>query len=74
MPCLTRRLDLRHAYASQILSVLRHTGVVVARRDGNMVFYRLASDKMSAACEIVRGFIKEQLQHKQDILPRRRDN
>jgi DNA-binding transcriptional ArsR family regulator len=65
---LAERLDLRHSYASQILSVLRHTGVVIARRDGNMVYYRLASEKMITACEIVRGFIIEQLKRQQSII------
>lgn len=65
---LAKSLELRHSYASQLLSILRNSGVVKTRRDGNMVYYRLASDKMVTACDIVHEIILEQLQCQKDML------
>jgi DNA-binding transcriptional ArsR family regulator len=65
---LARNLELRHSYASQLLSILRNAGVIKARRDGNMVYYRLASEKMTTACDIVSEVIVEQLQTQRDML------
>ena len=65
---LAESLELRHSYTSQLLAILRGTGVIKARRDGNMVYYRLSSDKMTIACDIVQEIILEQLEHQRDIL------
>ena len=65
---LAASLDLRQSYTSQLLAILRHAGVIRSRRQGNMVYYRLASDKMMTACEMVREIIMEQLVRQQDII------
>ena len=65
---LARSQGLRHSYASQLLSILRNAGVIKARRHGNMVYYRLTSDKMTTACDMVCEIIVEQLQHQRDML------
>lgn len=38
---------------SQHLAVLRHAGLVVARRDGNAVFYRLADQRVLEAYRLI---------------------
>lgn len=41
------------ANASQHLAVLRHAGLVTARRDGTSIHYRLAMPKILDACDTV---------------------
>lgn len=40
---LERRLDLRQSTLSQQLTVLRRHGLVITRRDGKRIFYRMDS-------------------------------
>ena len=43
---LEAHLGLRQAYISQQLSVLREAGLIVDRRDGWNIFYRVADDRI----------------------------
>lgn len=47
-------------YISQQLSVLREAGLVEDRRDGQTVFYRLASPKILELIRIGREMVQEQ--------------
>ena len=38
---------------SQHLAVLRNSGLVLTRRDGNAIFYRLADDRVLEACRLL---------------------
>jgi ArsR family transcriptional regulator len=49
---LTAALEQRQPYVSQQLSVLRKAGLVVARRDGSMVFYRISDPHVLAILSI----------------------
>lgn len=46
-------LSLRQAAVSQQLSRLRHEGLVVSRRDGKAIFYRLADERPRRILEAV---------------------
>ena len=59
---LTSRLGLPQANISQHLSLMRKRGVVTTRREGTTIFYRLASEKIAEACDIVRCVLAEQLE------------
>ena len=48
-------LDKRQAYVSQQLMVLRDAGLVVDRRDGLNVFYRLADTAAADALAVILG-------------------
>lgn len=52
-------LDISQSNASQHLAVLRERGIVVGRREGTTVFYRLTSTKVVAAIDLLREFIRE---------------
>lgn len=58
---LASALGIRKANASQHLMVLRGKGIVATRRDGQSVFYRLASSKVIQACDLMRQVLLEQL-------------
>ncbi len=53
---------------SQHLAVLRHRGIVTARRDGLNVFYRCANSKMLKACELLRQVLLEQLAEGHELM------
>jgi DNA-binding transcriptional ArsR family regulator len=48
---LTEILEQRQPYVSQQLSILREAGLVSDRRDGTLIFYRLADDGLARLLE-----------------------
>ncbi len=60
---LTDALGIRKANVSQHLAVLRAKGIVVARRDGQTIFYRLATPKVIQACDLMRQVLLKHLEH-----------
>ncbi len=50
---LADELEIAQAATSQHLAVMRKAGVVETRKDGNFVFYRLASPKIAEACAVM---------------------
>lgn len=46
---------------SQHLNVMRDAGLVVSRRDGNTIYYRLAYPQITSACDIVSDVLRAQL-------------
>ncbi len=65
---LTKALGIRQANLSQHLAVLRQRGVLVTRRDGPNVYYRIANPKIIKACNLIREVLLEQLQSNQSII------
>ncbi len=61
------RLGIPQANISQHLAILRKHGVVLTRREGTSVFYRLASGKIAEACNLVRGVLSDQLESNSDL-------
>ena len=53
-------IGARKANVSQHLSVMRRRGIIVGRRSGTSVYYRLASPKVIQACELMREVLVEQ--------------
>jgi ArsR family transcriptional regulator len=56
---LVRVLGLRKANVSQHLAVLRHQGLVKARKQGLSVFYRIADPRIVEPCRIFRDLTKQ---------------
>ena len=44
---IARSMGIPKANASQHLSIMRQKGLIIARREGTMIYYRLASPKRS---------------------------
>ena len=55
-------VDLNQTTVSQHISILKQHGVLIARRDGNNIYYKVANPRIIDACclvrEIVVGFLK----------------
>ena len=58
---LATALGIRKANVSQHLMVLRAKGIVIARREGQAVYYRLVSPKVSQACDLMREVLLQRL-------------
>ncbi len=61
---LIKKVGLSKANLSQHMSVLRSKGVILARREGVNVYYRIANPKIIQACSLMREVLLEQLQEK----------
>jgi ArsR family transcriptional regulator, virulence genes transcriptional regulator len=52
---------------SQHLAILRQRQIVKTRKAGSSIYYRVASPKISQACDMIREVLLEQLSQKQEI-------
>jgi DNA-binding transcriptional ArsR family regulator len=64
---LTQTLGATQSNVSQHLAILRQRRIVKTRKDGTNIYYRVASPKISQACDMVREVLIEQLNEKQDL-------
>jgi ArsR family transcriptional regulator, virulence genes transcriptional regulator len=61
-------LKVPKANLSQHMTVLRNKGIVVVRREGNTVYYRLARPKILTAFDLMREILFEVLEEQQKLL------
>jgi ArsR family transcriptional regulator, virulence genes transcriptional regulator len=59
---LVEALEISQANLSQHLSVMRQRGIVMTRREGLKVFYRLSNSKITQACDLMRQVLLENLE------------
>ncbi len=67
---IARTVGARKANVSQHLAVMRHRGIVQARRQGLNIYYRLTSPKIVQACELMREVLLEQVAGRTEALAR----
>ncbi len=65
---LASELEIAQATTSQHLAVMRKTGVVETRKEGNFVYYRLADAKIAEACAVMSRAIVDLLMSQQEKL------
>jgi ArsR family transcriptional regulator len=65
---LIERIGLSKANLSQHMSVLKSKGVILTRREGVNIYYRIANPKIIQACHLIREVLLEQLQEKGKML------
>ena len=58
---LVANLGLPQGNVSRHLAILRERGVVLTRRQGTSIYYRLADPKIGDACDLVREVLRNQL-------------
>ncbi len=58
---LAEAMGISQPNVSQHLAVMRRAGIVVARREGLNVWYRIASPKIVRACGLMRDVLVENL-------------
>ena len=64
---LTQKIGASQSNISQHLSILRQRQIVKTRKEGSNIYYRVASPKISQACDMVHEVLIEQLSQKQEI-------
>jgi ArsR family transcriptional regulator len=57
---LVNALGASKANVSQHLAVMRHKGILVTRRDGVNIYYRVANPKVIEACTLMKEVLFEQ--------------
>jgi len=65
---LLDKLHVSKANLSQHLAVLRNYRIIVQRRDGVNMFYRLSDQRMMKACDFIREVLFNQLAEDNDLL------
>lgn len=65
---LVSALGLPQSNVSRHLAVLREGGIVLTRRDGTTIYYRLASPKIGEACDLVRDVLESHLAESQALV------
>ena len=59
---LATRLGVAMGNLSQHLSMMKQRRVLLSRKEGNIVYYRLANLKMLKAFDLIREILLEQMQ------------
>ncbi|MBI4632162.1 MAG: winged helix-turn-helix transcriptional regulator [Chloroflexi bacterium] len=59
---IVEAMEISQANLSQHLTVMRQKGIVVPRREGVNVYYRLSNPKIIKACDLMRQVLLEHLQ------------
>jgi ArsR family transcriptional regulator len=67
-------LKVAKANLSQHLSVMRQKGILATRRDGTVIYYRLATPRITEACKIMRQVLMEVLAAKEAFSQRLMDS
>jgi ArsR family transcriptional regulator, virulence genes transcriptional regulator len=65
---LTQTIGASQSNISQHLAILRQRQIVKTRKDGTNIYYRVASPKISQACDMVREVLIDQLSEKQELV------
>jgi DNA-binding transcriptional ArsR family regulator len=71
---MVEALKVAKANLSQHLSVMRQKGILASRREGTMIYYRLATPRITEACKIMRQVLLEVLRAKEGFSQRLMDS
>ena len=55
------RLGLAPANLSQHLTMMRERRILISKKDGNVVYYRIANPRLLEAFDLLRGILFEQI-------------
>ena len=58
---MVNAMKIAKANLSQHLSIMRQKGILLTRREGTMIYYRLARPKITEACTIMREILMDSL-------------
>jgi len=65
---LTQKVGISKANLSQHMSILIQKGVVLSRREGINVFYKLSDERITKACDLMREVLIKNLEQNKNIL------
>jgi len=64
---LAEATGVRMANLSQHLAIMRSTNMVLARREGVSVYYRLADSRIIQAFDLITQVLLDQMAHEEDL-------
>ena len=67
---LAERMDVKVSNLSQHLSIMKNKGILISRRDGVHIYYRISNPKVIKACSLMKEVMTELL-HDQGKLSKR---
>lgn len=67
---LAELTDVPQANISQHLTVLRQNNVVITRREGANIYYKIANPKILQACDLMREVLLEKLAESEKLVKR----
>ncbi len=67
---LTELAGVPQANVSQHLTVLRQNNVVITRRNGANIYYKIANPKILQACDLMREVLLEKLAENEKLVKR----
>ena len=65
---LLEKMHISKANLSQHMSILIQKGVVISRREGINVFYKLSDERITRACDLMREVLLKRLEENSKIL------
>ena len=65
---LTEMLGARQSNLSQHLSLMVSSGILLQRKEGTGVYYKLATEKIATACRIMREVLIENLKKQSELI------
>ncbi len=65
---IQEKLGIEQANLSQHLALMREKGIVIPRREGSNVYYRLSNPKITQACDLMRQVLLEHLEADADLV------
>ena len=65
---LTQKIHISKANLSQHMSILIEKGVVLSRREGINVFYKLSDERITKACDLMRDVLIKNLEQNKIML------
>ncbi|HLE31886.1 MAG TPA: metalloregulator ArsR/SmtB family transcription factor [Bacteroidota bacterium] len=65
---IVRLMRISKANVSQHLSIMRKAGILITRREGANVYYRISNGKVTKACDLMREVLIEHHSQKNKIL------
>ncbi len=64
---LAEAMGISQSNVSQHLAVMRQNGIVLARREGLNIYYRIANPKITRACGLMRQVLVEHLESRGEL-------
>ncbi|MBI2829601.1 MAG: helix-turn-helix transcriptional regulator, partial [Chloroflexi bacterium] len=65
---LSKRLGLTVGNLSQHLAMMRERRILISRKDGNQVYYRIANSRLLEAFDLLRGILFEQIRQDASLI------
>ena len=69
---LAGKLEIAVGNLSQHLTMMKQRQMLIARKEGNNIYYRLANPKLLKAFDFIREILLEQMEHHGELLRRTR--